>query len=155
MPDDDRSGDSVKDVGPVRGPVTAHQQVADERHEATVTMRWRRTVQVIQKQVKIPQREGRCEDSAGEDLTTSEASTWCADHKCMAPPDMLTGQSKRACLRREVLTDNEARSRSSSGCRKARVSISAPRASVGDVLEAEAGHVKHARIHAQALSKRP
>ena len=67
---------------------------------------------------------------------------------------MLTGQSKQACLRREVSTDHEAHSRSSGGRRRAGVSISARRASVEDVLEVEAGHVKHDRIHAQALSER-
>ena len=29
-------------------------------------------------------------------------STWCADHRCNTPSDMLTGQPKRACLSREV-----------------------------------------------------
>ena len=29
-------------------------------------------------------------------------STWCADHKCKTPSDMLTGPPKRARLRREV-----------------------------------------------------
>ena len=29
-------------------------------------------------------------------------STWCADHRCNTPSDMLTDQPKRACLSREV-----------------------------------------------------
>ena len=51
-----------------------------------------------------------------------------------APPDMLTGQSKRACLCREVSNDHETHGRRSGGCRRAGVLISARTASVGDVL---------------------
>ena len=109
----------------------------------------RETAQIIPK--KFPQQDGRCRGLCGaNNLKTSEASTWCADHRCKAPLDMLTGESKRACLCREVPTDHEAHSRSSGGCRRAGVLISARKASVGGVPEAESGHAKHARIHSEA-----
>ena len=42
------------------------------------------------------------------DWTVRRESTWYANHRCRIPPDMLIGQSKRACLCRKVPTDHEA-----------------------------------------------
>ena len=69
-----------------------------------------------------------------KDLTTREASTWCADRKCKGSTRHAYRSVKRACLRRETRTDHDAHCRSSGGCRRAGVLISARRASVGDVL---------------------
>ena len=72
--------------------------------------------------------------------------TRCADHKCKSSTRHADRSIKRACLRREVPTDREAHSRNSSGCRRARVQVSARSAFGGRRPEAEARHVKHARI---------
>ena len=55
----------------------------------------------------------RPHDGAHEETADREAST-CADHKCKAPPDMLTSQPVQACLR-EVPTDHEAHGQRSDG----------------------------------------
>ena len=39
-----------------------------------------------------------------KDVTTSEASTWCADHKSEAPPDMLNDQNEHVCAEKCPLT---------------------------------------------------
>ena len=111
------------------------------------------TVQIIQKQGQDTSARAGAKTVRRKDLVTSEASTWCADHKCNAPPDMLTSQSKRACLRREVPTDHEAHRRSSGGCRRAGVSISARRASVGDA--GGRSRTREARSYRRSSPQRP
>ena len=64
-------------------------------------------------------------------------STWCADHRCNTPSDMLTGQPKRACLSREVHGQ-----RGDGRNRKLRWETS---------LDAEAENASHDRSHAQAV----
>ena len=117
-------------------------RVADEGHLPTVTMRCRRSswmphdriqqragkssrcVEKLCRSSRSRSRSLRVNERAGaktvrrKDVTTSEANTWCADHKCKAPPTMLTGQSKRAWLRQEVSTDNETHDQRSGGCGK-------------------------------------
>ena len=45
-------------------------------------------------------RDGAHEDS--RERTVRCESTWCANHRCKTPSDMLTVRPKRACLCREV-----------------------------------------------------
>ena len=89
-----------------------------------------------------------------KDLTTSEASTWCAKHQ--GKEGSMTGQSKRACLCREVPTDHEHRA-------SAVVAAASEEQECRDLLEkrrwkstpeADADHARHARVHAQADHQR-
>ena len=72
-------------------------------------------------------------DSALDVLAAGTAQAREEEHKTpqqQAPPDMQTGQSIRACLRREVPADHEAHSRSGDSCEESqRLSFggSAPR----------------------------
>ena len=77
---------------------------------------------------------GQDPSDPSKDLTTSEASTWCADHKCKKGSTRHADRSiKQACLCREVSTDHETHGRRSGGYGRAEVLISARGASVGDV----------------------
>ena len=71
---------------------------------------------------QVPERddkESESRDGAHEDSREQIArSAWCGKHRRKAPPDMLTGRSVQACLSRDVPTDQEAHSQSSSGCRE-------------------------------------
>ena len=62
-----------------------------------------------------------------------------------APPDMRTGQSAKACLRREVPTDHEARGQA----QRRQLRRVATELRRGRDLEAEAKHAKHGRIRTQ------
>ena len=93
-----------------------------------------------------------------KDLTTSEARTGCDEHRYNAPPGMLTGQSKRACLRRQVPIDHEAHGQRGRGLQQKSRSTDLC-SGVGTTQlrwdahpEAEANRTTHARIHARALS---
>ena len=69
----------------------------------------------------------------------------------MAPPDVLTGRSVHARLRREVPVDHEAWRQAAMAAAESRSALCSKVLRQEDALEAEAERAEHDRIRDQAL----
>ena len=95
-------------------------------------------------------------DVLGACLRARARAEWLFQQQ-QAPPDTMTGQSIRACLRREVPTDHEAHSHSQRGQLRERVSYAlSNRASAGLQPGGRSGNttVQSRRVHDRGKASR-